>query len=61
MALYISNKNAVKTFLKGLDLGSMYWTCQNDDMCLLLDMCHHLSGSSALDTLDLNQVLSKMV
>ena len=60
MALYISNKNAVKTFLKGLDLGSMYWTCQNDDMCLLLDMCHHLSGSSALYTLDLNKVLSKI-
>ena len=60
MALYISNKNAVKTFLKGLDLGSMYWTCQNDDMCLLLDMCHHLSGSSALYTLYLNKVLSKI-
>ena len=57
MALYISNKNAVKTFLKGLDLGSMCWTCQNDDMCLLLDMCHHLSGSSALDTLDLSLTL----
>ena len=54
MALYISNKNDVKTFLKGLDLGSMYWTCQNDDMC------HHLSGSSALYTLDLNKVLSKI-
>ena len=24
MALYISHKNGVKTFLKGLDLGSMF-------------------------------------
>ena len=28
-------------------------------MCSFLDICHHLIGSSTLDTLDLNQILPK--
>lgn len=39
--------------LEGSGLGPVSNSIRSVDMCPLLDMCHHLTGSS---TLDLNQV-----
>ena len=37
-------------------LWQWYWTCGNGVICLFLDTCYYLTGSSILDALDLNQV-----
>ena len=57
--IYISFVSHKFFFFWGFGLGPMssdtrHWTHWDCNKCLLLDTCHHLTGSSALETLDPN-------